>query len=389
MKIGFDGKRAFHNFRGLGNYSRNLIQGLLAQELVVQKTAETSPENHYIAFTPEYKDPRAISWGQKVPALEIVTPQGVVSKTMPALWRSQFMVKDLIINEIDLFHGLHHELPAGLNKAGIKSVVTVHDVLFLRFPQFHSKINRIIYKRKLELSCSAADIVIAISEQTKKDLIGFLHVPEEKIRVVYQSCEPKFFEIISDEKISEVKQEYQLPEKYLLYVGALTPSKNLEKLLEAYNELQLEIPDVHLVLAGVGGLEKTLKEQSVNWKIDDKVHFPGFIDNADLPALFKGAQIFVYPSLFEGFGIPIIEALASGVPVITSTDSCFAEAGGPGSKYVNPKDANKLLSEIKEVLDSVELQEDMVLKGKEYVKQFHPVETTKNMMMLYKELCAV
>ena len=375
MNIGFDAKRAFYNFRGLGNYSRNLIQGLI----------ESYPENRYVGFTPGLKDSRAFAWQRNVPTLEIVEPHGFISKKIPALWRSQFMLKDLLANEIDLYHGLHHELPAGIHEAGIKSIVTVHDVLFLRFPQFHSKINRIIYKRKLELSCKAADMVIAISEQTKQDLIYFIQVPEKKIRVVYQSCDSSFFETIPNEKISHAKLKYILPEKYLLYVGALTPSKNLEKLLQAYNKLQIEQPDLHLVLAGTGGLEKTLKQQSNDWNIADKVHFPGFIDNVDLPALFKGAAIFVYPSLFEGFGIPIIEALASGVPVITSTDSCFAEAGGPGSKYVNPQDVDALFDEIKKVLNSENMQEEMISQGKEYVEQFHPWETAKNMMSLYEE----
>jgi len=376
MNIGFDAKRAFHNFRGLGNYSRNLIQGL----------SETYPENRYFAFTPAIKDSRALAWQEKVPELKIVQPSGLVAEKIPSLWRSQWMLKDLQENNINLFHGLHHELPAGIAKSGIKSIVTVHDVLFLRFPQFHSKINRIIYKQKLQSSCKAADVVIAISEQTKQDLIDFLQVPAKKIRVVYQSCEPRFFQPISADKVTDTKQKYQLPENYLLYVGALTASKNLEKLLQAYYRLQREQTDVHLVLAGIGGLEKTLKQQSADWGIVDKVHFPGFIDNGDLPALFKGAAIFVYPSLFEGFGIPIIEALAAGVPVITSTDSCFAEAGGPASKYVNPQDADALLAEIKKVLSSVDLQEEMIFRGKAYVKQFHPLETTKHVMTVYEAL---
>jgi len=376
MNIGFDAKRAFHNFRGLGNYSRNLIQGL----------TESYPQHRYVAFTQAYNDARAIAWKNNVPGLKIVQPQGSVAKKIPALWRSRLMVKDLLANEIDVYHGLHHELPAGIREAGIKSVVTVHDVLFLRFPQFHSKINRLIYTRKLRASCKNADVVVAISEQTKQDLIHFLQVPEKKIQVVYQSCEPKFFEEIKPEQEIFLKQKYKLPDTYLLYVGALTPSKNLENLLQAYHKLQADQPDVHLVLAGIGGLEKTLKQQSRDWHISEKVHFPGFIDSADLPILFKAATIFVYPSLFEGFGIPIIEALASGVPVITSTDSCFAEAGGPGSKYVNPLDVEKLYDEMKIVLADPELQARMVFDGKLHVQQFHPENTVKNIMSVYGAL---
>ncbi|MDH3327566.1 MAG: glycosyltransferase family 4 protein [Gammaproteobacteria bacterium] len=376
MNIGFDAKRAFHNFRGLGNYSRNLIQGLI----------EGYPDHRYFAFTPEFKDPRVTAWREKIPDLDVVRPEGFISKKIPALWRSQLVIKDLMADNIDLYHGLHHELPTGLRQAGIKSVVTVHDVLFLRFPQFHSKINRMIYTRKLKSSCNNADVVIAISEQTKQDLIDFLQVPEEKIQVVYQSCEPLFFNEITSEQEATTRQKYKLPDQYLLYVGALTPSKNLENLLRAYYKLQANEPEVHLVIAGMGGLEKALKQQSADWNISEKVHFPGFIDNTDLPALFKAATIFVYPSLFEGFGIPIIEALASGTPVITSTDSCFAEAGGPGSKYVNPQSVDQLSSEIKTVLASRELRTEMIEQGKAHVQQFHPSNTTRNMMSLYQDL---
>ncbi|MDH5257277.1 MAG: glycosyltransferase family 4 protein, partial [Gammaproteobacteria bacterium] len=261
MNIGFDAKRAFHNFRGLGNYSRNLIKGL----------TEDFPDNSYVAFTPAFNDPRAIAWQKGIKGLEIIRPEGFISKKIPALWRSRFMIKDLVANNINLYHGLHHELPAGIRETGIKSVVTVHDVLFLRFPQFHSKINRMIYAKKLQSSCESADVVIAISEQTKQDLIDFLQVPAEKIQVVYQSCESSFFEKITPEQEALARQKYQLPEKYLLYVGALTPSKNLDNLLQAYYKLQTDQPDVHLVLAGMGGLEKSLKQQSADWKIAGKV----------------------------------------------------------------------------------------------------------------------
>lgn len=374
MNIGFDAKRAFHNFRGLGNYSRNLIQGLI----------KYNPEHQYVGFTPAFNDQRAVNWQKKVPDLKVVTPKGLVAKKIPSLWRSRFMVNDLLANNIKLYHGLHHELPSGINAAGIKSVVTVHDVLFLRFPQFHSKINRVIYTKKLQASCKMADVVIAISEQTKRDLIYFLHVPKEKIQVVYQSCEEKFFEEITEQQRQATRQKYILPDNYLLYVGALTPSKNLENLLQAYYTLQSKEPDLHLVLAGIGNLEDVLKQQSDKLKIAHKVHFPGFIDNTDLPVLFNAARCFVYPSLFEGFGIPIIEALAAGTPVVTSTDSCFAEAGGPASRYVSPHNVEQLAVEMEQVCYNDDLRTQMIEQGKEYVKQFHPAVTTKNMMSLYQ-----
>ena len=376
MNIGFDGKRAFHNFRGLGNYSRNLIQGLI----------QYYPDHCYTAFTPDFSDSRAHQWQTKVPELNIVKPVGLINEKLPSIWRSQFMTKSLQHESIQLYHGLHHELPAGIQDSKIKSLVTVHDVLFLRFPQFHSKINRIIYTRKLKSSCNRADVVIAISEQTKQDLIDFLQVPEEKIEVIYQSCEEKFFDEITESQRIDVRNKYNLPERYLLYVGALTPSKNLENLLQAFNQLQSDERDVHLVLAGVGGLEKTLKQQSKDWKIEQKVHFPGFIDNADLPVFFGTSSIFVYPSLFEGFGIPIIEALATGVPVITSTDSCFAEAGGASSVYVDPQNADQLCEEIKTVLKSDEKINLMSEQGRQHVQQFHPQKTTENMMSLYQRV---
>jgi len=376
MNIGFDGKRAFHNFRGLGNYSRNLISGL----------HQRYPDSQYIAFTPDLTDSRATNWHKENNYLKLVTPEKFLLKKIPALWRSRFMLKAIEANQIEIYHGLHHELPIGIEKSKIKSVVTVHDVLFLRFPQFHNKLNRLIYKKKLDHACASADVVIAISEQTKRDLIEYLNVPEEKIQVVYQSCDSRFFEKQSTDDLALFKAKYAIPENYFLYVGALTASKNLMRLLEAFKQVHSQRDSFHLVLAGVGGLEPELKRQAREWNLSNVVHFPGFIDNQDLPRLYAASDCFVFPSLFEGFGIPIIEALASKTPVITSTDSCFAEAGGPGSQYVNPNDVSQLSAQMLEVVEDSQCRNSMVESGIEHVQQFRPEACAEKVMEVYHRL---
>src|SRR5581483_8496685 len=173
MRIGYDAKRAFLNRTGLGNYSRWLIQSL----------ALYHPQNHYYLYTPKLKPGNNIDFPSVV---RTILPK---SKLFTSWWRSSGIVQDLLRDKIDLYHGLSHELPAGIGKTGIKSVVTVHDLIFMRFPQYFSWINRVIYGAKLKYACQAADKIIAISDRTKQDIIELIGISPDKIEVVYQGCD--------------------------------------------------------------------------------------------------------------------------------------------------------------------------------------------------------
>jgi glycosyltransferase involved in cell wall biosynthesis len=371
MRIGFDAKRVFHNLRGLGNYSRTLVSGL----------SKYYPEDSYYLFTPNFSDK---TWIKGHPELEVVTPKKAFYKKFPGLWRSLFLSSDISSQGLDIYHGLSHEIPPFMENTGVKTVVTIHDLLFIRYPQNFPWIDRQVYKWKFTSSCQRADLIIAICEQTKRDIVDFLKIPEEKIKVLYQSCNPIFYQKLDEEKKNHFKTKYSLPEKFILYVGALEPNKNVLNLLKAY---KLANPNMPLVIVGRGDEYKKLMVQEIaNLGIEDKVVFLDYIPFEDLPGLYQNAHLFVFPSFFEGFGLPIVEAMFSGVPVITSEGSCFPESGGPNSIYVNPHKPEKLCEAIKNVLNNPVLREEMIEKGLKYVTKFTQKATSENLHQTYLDL---
>ncbi|MFO7816934.1 MAG: glycosyltransferase family 4 protein [Thermodesulfobacteriota bacterium] len=372
MRIGFDAKRYFLNRTGLGNYARNTLNSL----------EKFHPENEYILYTPQ------ISKGVASPAsrTKICRPRKN-GKAGSAFWRTFRLGPKIRKDRLDVFHGLSHELPLGINKAGCASVVTMHDLIFMKLPHLYPVTDSLIYRVKYKASCNAADMVIAISESTKKDLIKYFGISEDKIRVVYQSCAPEFFKICPENIFRNTSRRYGLPDKFLLYVGSLARRKNVRKLVQAVCRLDANelLP---LVLVGQGhkkyvhSIFKTAAEHG----LEDKILHLKNVSNADLPALYQAAEIFIYPSLYEGFGIPVLEALASGTPVITSDNSCLREAGGPGSLYVNPASPDQIRDAVLKIMEDNKLREKMVEQGLSHAHGFKPEKTAENLIRVYREI---
>lgn len=366
MRLGFDGKRVVQNFTGLGNYSRYVLDVL----------TRYYPENSYHVYTP-----KIAPGGQKEKLKKIRLR--LPSKKMPAaFWRSFSIVNDLKKDKIELYHGLSNEIPAGLRRAKIPSVVTIHDLIFLRYPQYYPFIDRTIYYLKSKYACRNADYIVAVSEQTRRDIIQYLKVPADKIRVVYQNCDENFRKKLSAGEKEEVRSSYKLPGKYLLNVGTVESRKNVMLIAKA---LRLIPEDIHLVVAG---RETAYAEQVKGYlkteKLEHRVHFLSNVRFADLPGIYQLAEIFIYPSKFEGFGIPVIEALHSGVPVIAATGSCLEEAGGPGSYYVDPEDEIQLAQYINAILGSPETAREMVEKGYLHLKKFDDESFASELIKIYK-----
>lgn len=365
MKIAYDGKRATQNLTGLGNYGRYIIRLL----------ATFRPENKYIVYA--VKPPRASL------KLTDVHYKYAPPNSFRVYWRSYGIVKDLIKEKINLFHGLSNEIPFGLSRAGIRSVVTIHDLIFMRFPQYYPVIDRFIYTLKFKHAVLNADKVIAISEQTKNDIIAFFGVSESRIEVIYQNCDPIFYELLSPEVRCSTVKKYNLPTKYILNVGTIEERKNLLLIVKALTELD----DLHLVVVGkkTKYTEKVESFISQN-KLTDRVHFLQNVAYVDLPAIYQEAELFVYPSRFEGFGIPIIEALHSGIPVIAAKGSCLEEAGGPSSIYVNPDDHHELAAQLMDILGDDNKKAGMVAAGKEYVAKFQNEKISLQIQELYENI---
>lgn len=386
MNIGFDAKRAAQNRTGLGNYSRFVIRIL----------SEKFAGNQYHLYTPK---PHRMPYLQEIPTLKHLflhfPPQGIWSR-IRSLWRVWGITKDIQKDGIQIFHGLSNELPLNIGtpeqrkmKAGgkgCKYIVTVHDLIFIHTPQYYHWIDRQIYNFKFRRACRCADRVIAVSEYTKQEIMHYYHTPESKIDVVYQGCDPVFSQEIEEGKLQEVKARYQLPDKFVLYVGSIEERKNLMLVAKAMAELNRRAA-IHVVAVGrrtayVDQIQDFLKAQG----IDHLFHFYHQVPYADLPSFYKWASVFAYPSRIEGFGIPLLEAISSGVPAIGCTGSCLEEAGGPYSIYVNPDDAKGMADAILRTCTDETLRQHMISEGKKYALNFSDEKLSHDLMKVYENL---
>lgn len=374
MRIGFDGKRAVQNNTGLGNYSRYIID-------ILSQYYET---NEYIIYAPKQRENKALSKILEKRNIQAVYPAISLWEKCRSLWRVWGIKTQLKQDRLSIFHGLSNELPLSISKSGTKSIVTIHDLIFLRYPQFYKWIDRHIYAYKYRKACENSDRIIAISEMTKRDIITYWKIDEQKIDVVYQGCHPNFKLQASEKQKEEIREKYRLPQKYILNVGSIESRKNLLLIVKA---LEYIPDDIALIAVGKRtSYTDTVEEYINSHKLNDRVHLLHNIPFQELPVLYQLAQLFVYPSFFEGFGIPIIEAIHSGIPVIAATGSCLEEAGGPDSIYINPNDEKELAEKINELLSSPETVSIMIEKGRKYVERFSEEVIAQDIMHVYQKV---
>ena len=367
MRIGFDAKRAFLNRSGLGNYSRNTLNAL----------KHYYPINEYILFTPEIKNELFNNYKQ----FETVSPKSSTFKILNSLWRNFSVSRQLKNNKVELFHGLSNELPNGIHKTNIPAVVTIHDLIFIRFPKFYKSIDRKIYFNKVKYACASAQKIIAISEQTKEDIIRYFNVDPEKIEVIYQSVSAVFFE---RKKPENLLAKYNLHEQFILSVGTHEPRKNQLSILKAVHDKKL---DITLVFVGkhTNYTKKLIRFVAIN-KMEKQVKFLNNVPENDLAGLYEMALISIYNSFFEGFGLPVIEAMASGCPVITSNVSCLPETAGGAALLCAPNDYTELGNQIITLTKNKEFRNKLIQKGTERARLFHPEHYSKKMISLYSEI---
>ncbi len=384
LHIGFDAKRAYHNNTGLGYYSRTLIRLL----------SNYYPDNQYYLFNP--KKSRRWNFNDLANVHEI-RPTGFFSKLFSSAWRSSGVTGEMAKHKINLYHGLSHEIPVGIHRTGTKSVVTIHDLIHERFPEQYNPIDVRIYTRKYKYACRHADHIIAISEQTRQDLIEFYKVPPAKVSVCYQSASPLFLQIASEETKAAIAAKYRLPEKFYLSVGTINDRKNLLNVCKAMFLLRQE-NDIPLVVIGKGkGTYYTkVKDFILQHDLEKKIIFlsenpeapsiPGYLSTQDLPAIYQLATAMLYPSYFEGFGAPVLEALCCRLPVITSNVSCLPEAGGDAAYYVNPDNATEIAQGMKRIAEDPALAASMKEKGTKYAERFSPEIYVKSVMDVYQSV---
>ena len=373
MKIGFDAKRIVQNFTGLGNYSRYVVEGM----------ARFAPQTQCVLYAPERRESRRLSlFEQACPRAQMITATG----GLRSLWRVWGVTRRLQSDGIDLFHGLSNELPLNIHRArGVKSVVTIHDLIFLRYPECYKPIDRLIYTYKFRRACRVADSIIAVSECTKRDIVKFFGIPENKITVIYQGCDPSFRSILTAEERTAVTSKLNLPKRYILNVGSIEERKNVMLAVEALpmitdSEVALLIVGRHTPYA------LSVMQRARALGVEKRVVMRHDIAFAELPAVYQGAEAFVYPSRFEGFGIPILEALCSQVPVVAATGSCLEEAGGEGSLYVDADDSQALAKCLNNILGNEHLRREMVEKGLHHAAGFSAETQTRQLIDLYQQI---
>ena len=276
--------------------------------------------------------------------------------------------------DFDIFHPTYYD-PYFLEALqGKPFVLTIHDMTHERFPQYFSPTDPTPANKRI--LAEKATRIIAISECTKRDVIEFLGVPEEKIDVIYHGIEPQ--------PVGVGKPE-GLPEHYILYVGERRGYKNFEVVAKAFAEIASKHPDLHLVLTG-RPLSKSEQKSFAEKGIQDKVVVMNDVNDKVLAQLYHGARLFVYPSLYEGFGIPILEAFSQRCPVVLSRASCFPEVAGEAAEYFEPDSLDGLVRALTKVLTDEARREELVEKGAERLKRFTWQETARLTEETYRKI---
>lgn len=361
MRIAFDAKRLFNNHTGLGNYSRTLVSNykrFYPEDELTLFATDISKSNYYSDYADD----------------DIILP-GIVPK---ALWRSYTIANQINKLRPDIYHGLSNEIPFSAPKISAAKIVTIHDLFFLKYPHDFSKVDRWLYKKKTTYSCEKADHIIAISDATKSDLINYLKIKEEKITTVYQSCATLF------QEQSESSSDVDLPPRYFLYVGTLNKRKNITSILQAIARIPRE-KRIPLLVVGQAtqAYRKVISNLIEELKIREDVIFLGHVANNSLKVIYQNAVCTVLPSFYEGFGIPVIESLFCGTPVIVSDVSALPEAAGPCGLHLSPTDVEQMASGLTQFISDDQFRNQLLANVKVHLEQFSSSATAKKLHSIY------
>lgn len=349
MKIGIDASRiALEERTGTENYTAKLID----------KIKELDRSNKYVLYfnkTPKYFE---------------ISQQNVSTRVIPMarFWTQFRLAVECLVNPPDILFVPAHTIPV-IRWPRLKTIVTVHDLGAEFLAQYHQFPQKLYLNWSTEFVARHATHLIAVSEATKKDLIKQMKVDPKRITVVPEAVEQSLFYKREANEIMQVKKELGITKPYLLFVGTIQPRKNLLKLIEAFSKL--ENKDLELVLAGKPGwLFEEIYEAPKKFRVDDRVKFVGYVKDDQLPALYSGAEVFVFPSLYEGFGLPILEAMSCSTPVLTSNVSCMPEVAGGNAVVINPNKTSEITAGIERLLKDKSLRQKLSESGRNWAGNF-------------------
>ncbi len=371
LSVAFDAKRVFHNFTGLGNYSRTLLHHL----------HEFYPDFEFHLFTPSDSNHLRSKYFLDHPNFQIHE-----SGAWPgSLWRSFRIGREIEKLQIPIYHGLSQELPFS-SRPTFRKIVSVHDLIFRHFPNHYSFLDRHIYDLKVRRACQCADQVVAISEATKRDIIRAYGISEEKVHVIYQTCADHFWAEANPEEDVKRRSSYALPKEYILYVGSVIKRKNLLLVIEGMSLLP-KSRRPHLLVVGKGGQYlQRVREKIRELNLEERVSFLPDFPFSDFPILYRGAIFSVYPSSYEGFGIPLLESIASGTPVLTTKKSSLPEAAGPGGHYLEEEHPLAMAEALDLMLSDASYLKKLGRAGKLYAQKFSGRKLAGQWIKLYRSL---
>jgi glycosyltransferase involved in cell wall biosynthesis len=369
LRIAIDARK-LHDY-GIGTYVRNLIRQLARQDRASEYLLLCHPDDCRVA--------KAV--GENFRA--------VPDRSRPYSMREQLSVPmELRREAVDLFHAPHYVLPP---LVPCRSVVTIHDCIHLMFPQYLP--NRLAWgyaRTSMWAATHRSDRVLTVSEASKRDILRFFHIPPEKIDVIYNGIDDRFWTTPAEEDVVRVRERYQLNDPFLLYAGNIKPHKNLERLIEAFYRLREDgFRDLKLLIIGDEISKYAALRRSVHrHHLHKHVRFFGFVPNETLAVLYRLANVFVFPSLYEGFGLPPLEAMASGTPVVTSNVSSLPEVVGDAALLVDPRDPDAIAGAVRMVLTDRTLREDLQRRGLVRARSFSWEQAVARMRTIYTEVLA-
>jgi glycosyltransferase involved in cell wall biosynthesis len=369
MRVAIDARK-LHDF-GIGTYIRNLLRHL----------ARIDHHTEYVLLCGEADLGVAAQLGPNFRAVLEPSPNYSIREQIHVPWV-------LRRERPDLYHAPHYVLPAAVN---CNSVVTIHDCIHLMFPQYLP--NRMAYayaRAQMWTAAHRSDCILTVSDASKRDILHLFNIPPEKIVVVYNAIDAHFSVTPPLDAVARVRERYQLDQRFVLYVGNIKPHKNLVRLIEAFSELRAgDLEDIKLLIIGdeISKLP-ALRHAVHRHKLHKHVRFLGYVPDDQLAVLYRLAAVFIFPSLYEGFGLPPLEAMASGTPVVVSNVSSLPEVVGDAAVLVDPHDIDSIVDGLRSVLTNPARAEDMRRKGLERAREFSWERSVARTLEVYRRIGA-
>ncbi|PIN89775.1 glycosyltransferase family 1 protein [Candidatus Pacearchaeota archaeon CG10_big_fil_rev_8_21_14_0_10_32_14] len=364
MKIGLITNNFDINNAGTGRYTQELMTRLKSLD----------KENDYIFIHTNKK-----SYGEDEYKLPFFTsiPKKLISGTflLPIICKKA---------SINVLHDPGQISPFFFGYGKTKKILSILDLSQIIYPENTTRLGS-IYSKLLPSVCKRSDFIITISESTKNDLMKYYDIPPSKIKVIYLGADENY-KVLPKTKINFIYDKYKIPKDYILYVGTLEPRKNIPNLLRAYAKIKSDINHKLVITGKKGWKYKEIYDTIDELKLENDVIFTGYVEEEDLPSIYNGASLFVYPSYYEGFGLPPLEAMSCGCPVITSNTSSIPEVVGDAGIMINPNDVDELAKQIKRVLSDKKLRENMKQKGLKQSKKFSWEKCAREHLEVYEEV---